>query len=424
MRILFLTPQFPYPPHKGTTMRNYYLIANLAVRYEIDLLTFIESDAVRVIPALAVGATHASPLPTSPLQELCRRIEGITVPKRSLPRRAADTLLSPWPDMGLRLWSPTFAARLDAWLTETHYDVVQIEGIELARYMLAADRRHALRDSRFVFDDHNCEYLLQRRAFETDVRIPSRWLGAAYSFVQWRKLCAFERQVCRAADHVVAVSDADAAALQQLAPGLQVTVVPNGIDVASYPIHRSPPPFHGKEGAADLVFTGTMDFRPNVDAALWFAQQVLPLVQQQEPRARFVVVGHKPHHRLDVLRGRSDLILTGAVDDTRPYVANAALYVVPLRMGGGTRFKILEAAAMGQAMVSTSLGCDGFPVKSGRELVIADSPRQFADAVVALLRDPARRAELSANARALAEAYDWKNILPRMEQVYAERHDV
>ena len=130
---------------------------------------------------------------------------------------------------------------------------------------------------------------------------------------------------------------------------------------------------------------------------------------------------HRAQRRLDAVRGRDDVTLTGAVDDTRPYIAKAVVYVVPLRMGGGTRFKILEAAAMSKAMVSTSLGCEGFPVKNGQELLIADSPREFADAVIALLRDPARRAELGAHARALANAYDWKNIIPKVEEIYVKR---
>ena len=405
MRILFLTPQFPYPPHKGTTLRNYHLIGGLAARHEIDLLTFVESkDELR--------------RPT-PLSTLCRRIDGVVVPCRGLARRLADTFLSRWPDMGLRLWSPTFASKLAAWLAGTDYDIVQVEGIELARYILPAHHSSpATRHPLLVFDDHNCEYLLQQRTCETDIKIPSRWTGAAYSFVQWRKLRAFESAICRAADHVVAVSDADADALQRLVPGLTPTVVPNGIDVASYaPTPQPPPPFHGR-GGADLVFSGTMDFRPNVDAALWFALEVLPLVRQEEPDARFVIVGQKPHRRLDVLRDRADVVLTGTVEDTRPYIAGAAIYVVPLRMGGGTRFKILEAAAMSRAIVSTSLGREGFPVENGRELVIADSPHLFADAVVALLRDSSRRAELGATARTFVEAYDWKNIIPRLEAVY------
>ncbi len=421
VRILFLTPQFPYPPHKGTTLRNYHLIAALAARHEIDLLSFVESEDELRRP--------------TPLSTLCRRVDGVTAPRRGLARRLADTFLSRWPDMGLRLWSPTYASKLAAWLADTHYDIVQVEGIELARYVLsicrsrvAHNRQYPIPHTQYVFDDHNCEYLLQQRTFETDIRIPSRWTGAAYSFVQWRKLRMFEAAICRAADHVVAVSDADAAALQRLVPGLTPTVVPNGIDVVSYAPSPSPNPLPlpklgegGGQGVGEgqlLVFSGTMDFRPNVDAALWFAREVLPLVQQEEPSAHFVIVGQKPHRRLNVLRDRTDVVLTGAVEDTRPYIARAAIYVVPLRMGGGTRFKILEAAAMGRAIVSTSLGCEGFPVENGRELVIADSPRQFADAVVALLRDSPRRAELGASAHTFVEAYDWKNIIPRLEAVY------
>ncbi len=415
MRILFLTPQFPYPPHKGTTMRNYYLIAGLAARHEIDLLTFVESEGELRRP--------------SPLSTLCRRVDAALVPRRSLTRRAADTFLSRWPDMGLRLWSPAFAAKLNAWLADTRYDLVQVEGIELARYMLQTAGRKAqdarsrwqdgIRNTQYVYDAHNCEYLLQQRTFETDARTrsASRWLGAVYSFVQWRKLRVFEAATCRAADRVVAVSDADAAALRRLVPGLDVTVAPNGIDVASYA--QSLPSLTGEAGRGqNLVFSATMDFRPNVDAVLWFAQEVLPLIRQEEPDVRFLAVGRNPHRRLDVLRGRPDVMLTGAVDDIRPYIAGAAVYVVPLRVGGGTRFKILEAGAMGKAVVSTLLGCEGFPVTNERELLIADSPRAFAAAVVALLRNPSRRTELGAAARTFVQAYDWKNIIPRVEAVY------
>jgi len=326
----------------------------------------------------------------------------------------------------LRLWSPAFAVKLNTWLAQTPYDVVQVEGIELARYMTgckaqspshARSVQHGIRNPQYVFDAHNCEYLLQQRTFEADARTPTRWVGAAYSFVQWCKLRTFEAAVCRAADRVIAVSEADAGALRRLVPGLNVTVAPNGIDVKGYA--PTLPSDAARAGAGrDLVFSATMDFRPNVDAVLWFAQEVLPLIRQEEPGVRFIAVGRNPHRRLDVLRGRPDVALTGSVDDVKPYIAGAAVYIVPLRVGGGTRFKILEAGAMGKAMVSTSLGCEGFPVTNERELAVADSPRAFAGAVVALLRNPGRRAELGAAAHAFVQDYDWKNIIPRVEAVY------
>ena len=168
-----------------------------------------------------------------------------------------------------------------------------------------------------------------------------------------------------------------------------------------------------------LAFTGTMDFRPNVDAVLWFARQVLPLIQAQVPDVRFFAVGQRPHRRLEVLRNDPAITLTGLVKDTRPYIAGAAVYVVPLRVGGGTRFKILEALSMGKPLVSTALGAEGFPVKHGRELLLADQAEDFAAAVVSLLHDPARRQELGRAGRALVEArYDWRAIVPLVEEAY------
>ncbi len=411
MRLLFLTPQFPYPPHKGTTLRNFNVVKELAARHEVDLLSFVDSP----------DALQAS----TPLSERCRRIDGAVVPLRTLAARARDTVLSPWPDMALRLWSREFAGKVQQWLAGAHYDIVQVEGIELARYLIECQIPHAQRLSpvgrpsapRFIFDDHNCEYVLQQRAFETDARRPSRWLGAAYSLVQWQKLRRFEAQVCRAADRVIAVSDADALALRRLVPGLEVVVAPNGIDLAQSSSFK----YQASTPNDNLVFTGTMDFRPNVDAVLWFASEVLPRILAQEPNAHLYIVGQRPHKRLEALRHHPAITLTGAVEDVRPYLAGSAVYVVPLRIGGGTRFKILEAAALRCAMVSTTLGCEGFPVQHGRELLIADTPAKFAEAVIALLRDPSRRAQLGQRAYTLAEAFDWKKIIPLFESVYAAR---
>jgi glycosyltransferase involved in cell wall biosynthesis len=268
-----------------------------------------------------------------------------------------------------------------------------------------------------VFDDHNCEYLLQQRTFLTDLRIPTRWPAAAYSFVQWRRLRRYEAQVCRRADRVLAVSEADAAALRRLAPGLDVPVIPNGIDTRAY---RPETPNPNDQIPKDaLVFTGTMDFRPNIDAVLWFAREVLPRIQAEIPDARFLVVGQRPHKRLDALRGNPAVTLTGQVEDTRPYIAGAAVYVAPLRMGGGTRLKLLEAMALGKAVVATRLGAEGYPVTDGREMRLADTPADFAAAAVALLRDPQRRETLGRAARAFVEErYDWRVIVPRVEAAY------
>jgi len=402
--ILLLTPQFPYPPHQGTTLRNYNLIAGLARRHEVHLLSFGN-------PAASRG---------TPLDELCRTVHVLPPPERSTLQRLQGLACSRLPDMAQRLPSAPFQAALDAILEREDPDVVEVEGIELAQYLFqVADRRGAAKRPLLVFDDHNAEYVLQQRAFETDIRRPRRWIAAAYSFVQWQRLIGYERRACQAADRIVAVSKPDAAAIRRLDPGLEPVVVPNGVDIKYYAADVPAIEEGEGPGALDLVFTAKMDFRPNVDAVLWFAQAVLPRIRLDSPQTRFWVVGKDPHPRLGPLAADPGVVVTGWVEDVRPYIAAAALYVIPLRIGGGTRLKVLEAMAMGKAIVSTSLGCEGFDLAPDRELAIADTPEEFAAAVLALLRDPGRRLRMGNTARQYASSrYDWRMIVPRLEQVY------
>ena len=405
MRLLFLTPQRPFPPRQGTTIRNFNLIRQLAQRHTIDLLTF-----------LAPGET----LPDGgELRRLCRRIEAVHQPVRSLPRRAVDMAISRLPDMALRLESAEMHAWVDRWLADSDYDVVQAEGIEMAQYGLRASRRRgAGRPPAFVFDNHNCEYLLQQRNALTDLRQPRRWAAAAYSLVQWQKLRAYEAGVCRSADATVAVSEADRAALRRIVPGQAIEVVTNGIEMQEYPAERAAGPVSGQI----LVFTGKMDYRPNIDAVLWFGRQVLPLIQRQAPAVRFQIVGMNPHPRLDVLRSDPAIEITGAVEDTRPFIYGAAVYVIPMRVGGGTRFKALEAMACGRAIVSTSMGVEGIGVRDGQELRLGDTPKAFAQAVLEVLAGGDDRMQrLGRRARHFVEEqYDWRQIVPPLEALYAQ----
>jgi sugar transferase (PEP-CTERM/EpsH1 system associated) len=400
VKVLFLTPQVPYPPQQGAALRNWGLISGLANRHEVAVLSF--------------RASGQSPEPPDLLRTVCRT-ETVPLPVRALRDRLRVMLTTRQPDMALRLSSEMYAQRLVERLARESFDVVHVGGIEMAPYLgvIEAARPRPL----VIFDNLNCEYLLQQRAFLTDLRVPGRWPGAAYSLVQWRRLRRYEAQVCRRADRVLAVSGADAAALQKLVPGLGVVVVPNGVDTLAYRPEASNavPQVSGRA----LVFTGTMDFRPNVDAVLWFTRKVLPGVRAEVPEAHFFVVGQRPHRWLDGLRGDPAVTLTGWVEDARPYIAQAAVYVAPLRIGGGTRLKLLEAMATGKPVVATRLGAEGYPVTHGRELLLADTPVDFAAAVVALLRAPERRAELGRVARAFVEQhYDWRTIVPRVEAAY------
>jgi len=424
-RVLILTPQFPYPPHQGTTIRNYNLIAGLALHHEVHLLSFGDPEKSQV----------------TPLAGLCRSVQVVQPPQRTTRQRLAGLLFSRLPDMAQRLPSAEFRAALEATLERLDPDVLQVEGIEMAQYLLqVAGRRAGQKRPLLIFDDHNAEYVLQQRACETDARQLWPWgrdgdeldrpnspgatgsgrrlAGAVYSLIQWQRLRGYERRACLTADRVVAVSEADAHALRALLPDLDPVVVPNGVDVDFYsaPI----PPLSGRPGPepCDLVLTGKMDFRPNVDAALWFAYQVLPLIRREAPNVRFWIVGQNPHSRLEPLSADPAVELTGWVEDVRPYIAAAAAYVVPLRIGGGTRLKVLEAMAMGKAIVSTTLGCEGFEVLGGQELLIADDPAGFAAAVLQLIRQPELRERLGGAARRFAGSrYDWRMIVPRLERI-------
>lgn len=422
-RLLLLTPQVPYPPHQGTTIRNYNLIANLASDFEVHLLCFQQAND--------------NPPSNSPLSRYCAVADSVPAPTRSLASRAVTTLTSPSPDMALRLASKTFQAQLGMLLERYRYDLIQIEGIEMAPYGLwlvhhplwrSAQEKENRPDipigrPRLVFDNHNAEYVLQQRAWETDARNVKRWHAAAYSFIQWNKLQRYERQVCRLCDRVIAVSDADRQALLRLDPTLKITVVSNGVDLDYYAAYnRARDPQAPNYGPNALIFTGKMDFRPNVDAVIWFVKEVFPLIRQETPDAHFVVVGKEPHPRVQELAGQPGITVTGYVPDIRAHIAAAAMYVVPLRMGGGTRLKVLEAMAMRSAIVSTRLGCEGFPLDAGDEMVaFADEPAAFADAVKTLLRDPARRLAMGEAGRKFVEDhYGWSAIVPRLKAVYAE----
>ncbi len=409
---------------QGTTIRNFNLIAGLAKRHDVDLLTFHASAALQSGDAGAARGTPAAEREAAALDLLrpyCGVIVAEPAPVRTLVRRARDTMLNPLPDLALRLSNPVMRQHMAQLLREKRYDVVQVEGVEMAPYVPAAwssGAASSLSRPRLVFDDHNAEYVLQQRAFLTDVRRPRRWVAAAYSLVQWRKLTGYERHVCRTADRVVAVSDVDAEALRQLAPGLEVTVIPNGVDLA----FNRPGAVPAAEGMGPhtLVFTGKMDYRPNVDAVIWFVTAVLPDILAQIPNARFYIVGQQPHVRVQALAEHPAVTVTGRVPDVRPYLAGASVYVVPLRIGGGTRLKVLEAMAMGQALVSTHLGCDGFDFEDGGQVCFADDPAAFAGVTVALLRDRARAADLGRSARAYVEAhFGWDAIVPRLEALYA-----
>lgn len=392
MRILFLTSHFPFPAHSGGALRAYGLIkGTVEAGHQVDLFCF------------------ANDIPdATPLHDLCSQISTVAPPVRHGRDRLRDIILTNHADMGRRFWSDEALNRLRTQLQTTPYDIIHAESIEMAAYLIPIHQWYP--NLPLIYGSLNAEADLQRSMYATDRRYLRRLPGAIYSWIQWRRLTRLESHICDISAHVLAVSEPDQALLQELS-GTPVTVVKNGIEVSNYlHIERS-----DELGDRAIVFTGSMDYRPNIDAALWFAEDILPHIQD----AQFYVVGHRPHKRLSPLREREEITITGRVESMEPYWAGAAVYVAPLRMGSGTRFKIMEAMAAGCAVVSTTIGAQGLGVTSGRELILADTAAEFAEAVEKLLNDPERRAELAAVGRAFVEEYfDWSVIVPNLLHVY------
>jgi polysaccharide biosynthesis protein PslH len=401
-RILLLTPQLPYPPEQGTSLRNYHILRGLAAAGRpVTLLSYAEAGQA------------TDPAAVEPLTSLCQELDVVPAPNRTMSLRLVRLLTDRRPDMAHRLASPAFDQALMKILAGAPFAIVQIEGIELAHLIPLV--RQASPASKIVFDDHNAEAELQYRAFRTDVSQPRRWPAALYSWIQTGRLRRFERWAGQEADWTVAVSQTDRDSLLALGIQKPITVIPNSIDVQAYQFEGQPAvPAH------DLVFSGKMDYRPNIDAMLWFGQKIWPLIRERRPETTWAVVGQKPHPRLEPLRRLPGVSVTGRVPSVAPYLAGARVVIMPFRMGSGTRLKLIEAMAAGKAVVSTSLGAEGFTrLKDGNDLLLADSEEAFAAAVLLLLADPAAQARLGAAARAKAQEYDWRVVVPAFLDIYS-----
>ncbi len=401
MNLLFLTPSLPHPPTQGASIRNWGLISSLSRNHRISLLTF----------------AHQSDIVSKDLANCCSTIEVAETPSRNMLQRMSTMLLSNKPDMSERLSSTEYSMKLHDVLVNQTLDAIHIEGLEMTPYLTQISDYYSNKANRpmVIYDAHNAETVIQSRAISADILEPKRWLTAFYSIVQLRRIKKLELEACLKSDAVICVSDEDSTALKNIFPGLIPVVLPNGIFLSDYPklIQREniTPPI--------LVFSGKMDYRPNVDAVVWFAKEIFPSIQQLHDEAKFLIVGKAPTRRVLKLAKQPGITVTGAVDDIRPYISGATVCVVPLRMGGGTRFKILEAMALSRPIVSTTIGSEGFPVKNGREIIIADSPEDQIRAIDSLLRQEDTRAQLGKAGRTLvSHKYQWKTIVSSIEGVY------
>ncbi len=393
MKILLISRCPPYPLYLGDRLIVFHLGQELEGRkHEVDLLAFVEQ------PSDWAEQRH--------YEGYFRAVELIDAPKRS-PVSAIRRQLAPFtrfPRWAGQASSPVMWEAIVRRLAQQRYDVVQLfGGVQVYEY------RQALGDLPTVITPYESYSLYLRRALARASSLREQLSLTAQAWVARR----FESWMFTPYDRTVVVSPQDQAMLRALNPKLRVEVIPNGVDLTEFRVRPT------ERTESLLLFVGNYEYAPNVDAALRLATDILPRVRQRVPDARLYLVGNAPPPELQALAGES-IIVTGRVPDVRPYLARAAAFVSPLRLGAGIKNKVLEALAMGCPLVATPLSVDGIAVTDGHDALIADGDGLI-DAIVRVLQDADLRQQLSSNGRALIEAqYSWMRVGQLYEALYAE----
>ena len=398
-RLLFLGHTFPYPPDSGVAIRSLHLLRLLARSFDVTALCF-SRDKGGVVPQ------HDLPQRLAAVRQLAEvKVEAFSMPQEhSAWRRAWDHLRSVGLNRAYTVFtfeSRAFANRLAHLRRTRRFDVIHVDSIQLSSYLPLVG------GAPVVCGHHNVEsVLLERRALVE--RTPWR---QAYVRHQARLMAREERRWCARVDLNTVVSEADRIALERIVPGATCAVVPNGVDVEAFT------PGRGRDEG--IVFVGESTWFPNRDALQYFCDEILPRIRAAGGVTPVRWVGRASDTLRREYRDRYAVELTGYVADVRPYMRDAACYVVPLRVGGGTRLKILDAWGMGKAVVSTSVGCEGLAAEDGRNILIRDDPGGFAQAVCAVLRDAPLRLRLGLEGRRTVEGrYSWDRIGDALVPLY------
>ncbi|MFH1924783.1 MAG: glycosyltransferase [Planctomycetota bacterium] len=373
MKILFLQKRLLFPTDDGGKVRTLNVVRHLACWHEVTYLSNILAEEEPFVGAM---------------EELGLRL--VSIPWREVARGTlrfygdlARNLFSPYPFTVAKDYDPRLRRKAAELLREEEFDLVVCDFVQMARNAIGLPG-----PPRLLFE-HNVE----AEIFKRHATSGPGWARRKYMALQWRKMRRFEARAGRDFDGVVAVSDRDRRIFEEEYGWRHVHTIDTAVDTSFYE-----PQSNGEE-ADRLVFVGSMDWLPNLDGVEFFVRQVWPRIRAARPRATFQIVGRNPNQAVLRMGAIDGIEVAANVPDVRPYLAGAAVVVVPLLVGGGTRLKIFEAMAMAKAVVSTSLGAEGLKVTPGKHIELADTPESFADIVAHLLSDHERRAQLGHNAR-------------------------
>jgi len=407
LNVLLVSPMAPSPPRFGAQARTHGLLTNLAKSHDLSALVLHHDDETPYISGPA-------------MRSYCREVTFVRNPNAAAGWRRrvlqARSWLSRWSYQRHLFAVPAFQVALDHLLGSQRFDLVFVNLPYLAHYRLRRSPPGTLAPS-VVIDSHDINYDLARQVAASSAPLGQR----LHASLNWRKLAREELTAYKAADGVCVCSAADQKRLAADAPSATTVVIPNAADVE----HLQPRPTDPVPDGPTVLFFGLLATVPNVDGVVYFLREIWPLIVAARHDARFVVVGADPAPAI-LAHARPDVTIVGPVDDLRPHLSAAAVVVVPLRLGGGTRLKILESWAMARPVVSTTLGAEGLDALPGRHLLIADDPTAFANAVLRVFREPGLADELSRAGRALVtERYSWRGAAGALEtflgQVLARR---
>jgi sugar transferase (PEP-CTERM/EpsH1 system associated) len=379
MKILFISAEPPWPLDQGDKLRNFHLLKALAEEHDITLVCFYP-------PEEQIGHWQAK------LAPFCRKIHTVPLSRRKMIFNA----------LRLPHLPVTMAARASVKMAKSLRKLTSQEQFNIAfacQLKTAGYLKHCAVDKRVV-DLTDVVSLYQSKRLRHTISFPSKIIGS----IDKRRLAYWERHVTRQADLTLLVSPVDAEELRNMAPEAHIAVVPNGVDTKYFsPLPDTDEPL--------VIFYGHLRYPPNADGIVWFCHEALPRVKESVKDAKLLIIGKEPPPAVASLAGLPGVEIIGYVPDLRPYLARAAVVVVPLRFGSGIRNKVLEAFASEKAVVSTSLGCEGIGVLPGKHLEMADEPSSFADAVIRLLQDKNHRTYLAAEGLALIQQeYNWNKI--------------
>jgi sugar transferase (PEP-CTERM/EpsH1 system associated) len=396
MRILVITDYLPFPLITGDRIRVYNLIHRIAEQHEVSVAGFL------MTPDEADGVSH--------LKKFCNRVETVNLPRRHRLARIHSLIryiLAGIPFDFEFLDSQDLKRKIQDMVSSMDYDIVQIEHSRMALYLDALSPNvHA--KSLLVF--HN----IASSQYDSISNIALTPIKRARAWLHSRMLRRWEPLYAERFDRCITVSEEDRRLLMTANPRLQVDVVPNGVDTKIYQ------PLALEETQPAVLFVGNMSYAPNSDGAIWFCNQILPYIRRVLPGIRAWIVGTEPPREVIKLQG-DGVHVTGRVEDVVPYYRRSTVSVVPLRAGGGSRLKVLEAMALGRPIVSTTIGCEGLKVVDNQHLLIADRPEQFSGCVFSLLQDTSLYKRITGNARRLVEEeYSWEILASHLLKTYED----